>query len=74
MRSQNKETRKPKRNQHIQKKRKEEKKNECIFLYFVKVFHFRGRNFRVYSPSPDYGVVVVGVFLFPLVRPFLGGV
>jgi hypothetical protein len=67
MRSQNKETnetKRKKRNQHIQKKKMN------VFELFIS-FHLRGRNFRTYS---GVGVVDVGVFLFPLVRAFFGGV
>jgi hypothetical protein len=41
-----------------------------IFIFV----HLRGRNFRKYSPLDSGGVVDVGVFLFPLVRAFFGGV
>lgn len=46
-----------------------------VWGYFS-IVYLRGRNFRVYSPldSGVVGVVVVGVFLFALVRPFFGGV
>jgi hypothetical protein len=46
------------------------KKKMNVFELFIS-FHLRGRNFRTYS---GVGVVDVGVFLFPLVRAFFGGV
>jgi hypothetical protein len=62
MRSQNKETKKKQKEINIYKKKKMN-----VFELFIS-FHLRGRNFRTYSG------VDVGVFLFPLVRAFFGGV